>query len=82
MATRRNPTAERRDRQAFQERRLQVVELFAQDVDQAESPAPWASPARPSAAGTSAGRPTAPPACRAVAHRAAPPGVRRPPRAG
>jgi len=36
MATRRNPTAERRDRQAFQERRLHAAELFAHDVDQAE----------------------------------------------
>ena len=36
MATRRNPTAERRDRQALQERRLHAAELFAHDVDQAE----------------------------------------------
>src|SRR5215211_1919409 len=36
MATRRKPTPERRDRQAFGERRLQAAELFAQDVHQAE----------------------------------------------
>jgi transposase len=36
MATRRKPTAERRDRQAFEERRLHAAELFAQDVHQAE----------------------------------------------
>ena len=36
MATRRKPTAERRDRQAFEERRLHGAELFAQDVHQAE----------------------------------------------
>jgi transposase len=36
MATRRKPAAERRDRQAFQERRLHAAELFAQDVHQAE----------------------------------------------
>lgn len=36
MAIRRKPTAERRDRQAFQERRLHAAELFAQDVHQAE----------------------------------------------
>jgi transposase len=36
MATRRRPTAERRDPQAFEERRLHAAELFAQDVYQAE----------------------------------------------
>ena len=36
MATRRKPTAERRDRQAFEERRLNAAELFAQDIHQAE----------------------------------------------
>jgi transposase len=36
MATRRKPAAERRDRQAFEERRLDAAELFAQDVHQAE----------------------------------------------
>jgi transposase len=36
MATRRKPTAERRDRQALEERRLHAAELFAQDVHQAE----------------------------------------------
>src|SRR6266571_5786372 len=40
------------------------------------SPAPSASPARPSAAGTSAGPTTAPPALPAAAHRAAPPDCR------
>jgi transposase len=36
MATRRKPIAERRDPQAFEERRLHAAELFAQDVHQAE----------------------------------------------
>jgi transposase len=36
MAIRRKPTAERRDRQALEERRLHAAELFAQDVHQAE----------------------------------------------
>jgi transposase len=36
MATRRKPTAERRDRQALEGRRLHAAELFAQDVHQAQ----------------------------------------------
>ena len=36
MATRHKPTAERRDRQALEERRLRAAELFVQDVHQAE----------------------------------------------
>jgi len=37
MATQdRKPTTERRDRQAYQDRRLQAAELFAQDTHQAE----------------------------------------------
>ena len=36
MATRRKPTAERRDRLAFEERRLHAAELFAHHVHQAE----------------------------------------------
>jgi transposase len=36
MATRRKPTAERRDRQAFQERRLHAADLFANGASQAE----------------------------------------------
>ena len=36
MATRRKPTAERRDPQALEERRLHAAELFAQDVHQAK----------------------------------------------
>ena len=36
MATRRKPAAERRDRQAFEERRLYAAELFTQHVHQAE----------------------------------------------
>src|ERR687898_2456310 len=36
MATRRKPTAERRDPQALEERRLHAAELFAQGVHQAE----------------------------------------------
>jgi hypothetical protein len=82
MATRRKPIAERRDRQAFEERRLHAAELFAKTSTRPRSPVPSASPARPSAAGTSAGRPTAPPACAAVAHRAAPPTVGCATRAG
>jgi transposase len=36
MATRRNPTAQRRDPQALEERRLRAAELFAHDVHQAQ----------------------------------------------
>ena len=74
MATRRKPPGERRDRQAFQERRLHAAELFAQDVHQAEvARTLGVSRQTVSRWHQRAGRPTAPPGCRAVAHRAVAP---------
>ena len=82
MAPRRKPTAERRDRQAFEERRLQAAELFAQDVHQAEVARTLGVSRQTVSRWHQRWQADAPPACRAVAHRAAPPGVRRPTRAG
>ena len=79
MAARnRKPITERRDRDAFEERRLQAAQLFQEGIHQAEVARRFGVSRQTASRWHAAGATTAPPACAASANRAAPPSSHQP----